>query len=331
VTRPKPARRRVLSELRCCGLNQFGIQDLDRRSAASGPRRIDCPICGATSHHVGHRHGRYSGRDFELRRCPDCRLAFVADPLEDLARIYDERYYAGEGADPLVDYSFELAHPLDTVRVYEWQGIERIVRELMPPSRQRLRWLDYGCGNGGLVRHLRQAGYDATGFEEGAIVETARQHGIPIVGRSELEGRPGSFDVVTAIEVLEHTLDPLAELRAMRRLLRDGGLLFVTTGNAAPFAERLGKWSYVTPEIHISFFEPETLRRAMQLSGLRPEHRPLGPGFDRVLKFKVLKNLKVRRRSRGLDMVPARLLAIPADRYARLSAHPIAWADERWA
>ena len=62
---------------------------------------------------------------------------------------------------------------------------------------------------------------------------------------------------MTAIEVLEHTLDPLAELRRIRALLRPGGLLLLTTGNAAPFASRLTQWPYVIPEIHVSFFEPD--------------------------------------------------------------------------
>ena len=55
----------------------------------------------------------------------------------------------------------------------------------------------------------------------------------------------GSFDVVTAIEVIEHVLDPVAELRRIRALLRPGGLLFLTTGNAKPYSKRLLTWGYL--------------------------------------------------------------------------------------
>jgi 2-polyprenyl-3-methyl-5-hydroxy-6-metoxy-1,4-benzoquinol methylase len=288
-------------------------------------RRTTCPICATATVRLGDRRGTFAGRDFELRRCPGCRLALVADPVEDLASIYDERYYAGQGADPLVDYRFELEHPKSTVRVYEWRGIERVVSDLLGDL-TKVRWLDYGCGNGGLVRHLRASGYDATGFEEGAIAASAASLGIPIASRDDLPGLAETFDVVTAIEVIEHTLDPLEELRSMRRLLRPGGLLFLTTGNAAAFADRLTRWSYIVPEIHISLFEPSTLERALSLAGFRPEYRDLGPGFESVLKFKVLKNLHVRRRSPPLDLISPRLIAFPADRYARLSRHPIGWA-----
>jgi hypothetical protein len=38
---------------------------------------------------------------------PDSRYAFVANPLTDYTQIYNEAYYRGEGADPLLDYVFE--------------------------------------------------------------------------------------------------------------------------------------------------------------------------------------------------------------------------------
>jgi 2-polyprenyl-3-methyl-5-hydroxy-6-metoxy-1,4-benzoquinol methylase len=286
---------------------------------------LRCRVCaGENIHSLGQVWGRYAGRNFELARCDGCRFAFVADPWTDFAQIYDERYYAGEGADPLVDYAFELSDPGRTIRGYEWRGIARVVEQLAGPLRGQ-RWLDFGCGNGGLVRHLRaHAGVDAVGFEDGAIAASARAAGIPLLGGAELPA--GGSDVVTAIEVIEHVLDPVAELRAIRQLLRPGGLLFLTTGNAAPFAERLAQWRYVVPEIHISFFEPSTLELALRAAGFRPA--PLGDsrGFDQILKFKVLKNLGVRRRNRLTDAIPARPLAALADRRVRLGEHPIGWA-----
>ncbi len=226
----------------------------------------------------------------------------------------------------MVDYRYELAEPVRTIRQYEWQGLTSIVERLLG-GLGGVRWLDFGAGNGGLVRHVLQTtSASAQGFEEGAIAAEARAVGIPMLTAAELEQAPARFDVVTAIEVLEHTLDPLAELRRIRSLLAPGGLLLLTTGNAAPFAARLTQWSYVIPEIHISFFEPRTLVRALGSSGFRPGPMPSGTGFDDVLKFKVLKNLRIRRRNAMTDRIPARPLAAAADRKTRLSRHPIGWA-----
>lgn len=274
---------------------------------------------------LGSVDGSFSGRSYELRRCRDCRYAFIADPWTDFAQIYDDRYYAGRGADPLVDYEFELASPQETIRVYEWRGITRIVASLMG-SLDGVRWLDFGAGNGGLVRYVSaHTGATPVGFEEGSIARRARELGIAVESGLGPEDN-GAYDVVTAIEVLEHTLDPVAELRRIRALLRPGGLLVLTTGNAAPYASRLTRWPYVIPEIHVSFFEPGTLQRALLASGFRPAAMPPAGGFDEVLKFKVLKNLRVRKRSRVTDLIPARPVALAADAKAHLRAHPIAWA-----
>jgi SAM-dependent methyltransferase len=284
-----------------------------------------CRICGGHTATVGAVNGSFSGRSYQLRRCDVCHYAFVADPWTEFARIYDDRYYAGQGADPLVDYEFELTSPQDTIRVYEWRGITRVVSSLLG-GLDGVRWLDFGAGNGGLVRYVTSfTQATAVGFEEGSIARRARDLGIPVISEMSDDDQ-GSFDVVTAIEVLEHTLDPVAELRRIRGLLRPGGLLLLTTGNAAPYASRLTRWPYVIPEIHVSFFEPATLERALRASGFRPAAMPPGGGFDEVLKFKVLKNLRLRRRSRWTDLIPARPVAAAADAKARLRAHPIAWA-----
>jgi 2-polyprenyl-3-methyl-5-hydroxy-6-metoxy-1,4-benzoquinol methylase len=288
------------------------------------PPSLPCRICAAVTEQIGTRHGAYSGRDYTLRRCPECRFAFIADPWTQFDQIYDDRYYAGQGADPLVDYEFELSAPQETVRVYEWQGVAQIVRGLAG-ERPGQRWLDFGAGNGGLVRYVNaNAGVDAEGFEDGSIVRRARELGIPI--HSSMTDLRSDYDVVTAIEVLEHVLDPVAELKRIRSLMRLGGLLLLTTGNAAPFAADLARWTYVIPEIHVSFFEPITLQRALHQAGFRTTPMPPADGFDQVLKFKVLKNLRVRRRSRLTDLVPSRPVAALADRRVHLRDHPVAWA-----
>jgi 2-polyprenyl-3-methyl-5-hydroxy-6-metoxy-1,4-benzoquinol methylase len=261
-----------------------------------------------------------------MRRCPNCHFAFIADPFMAFDRIYDERYYEGRGADPMVDYRFELDRPDHTIHIYEWAGISQIVDELVG-HRDGLRWLDFGCGNGGLVRYLNcHTNVSASGFDNGAVVTAARQQGIPILSAEQLGEQEGCFDVVTAIEVLEHTLEPLVTLRQIRRLLRPGGLLFLTTGNARPFADKLTRWSYVTPEVHVSYFEPMTLELAMRSTGFRPERKPRGPAFDQILKFKVLKNLRMRRRNPLTDALPAGLVGPIADRARRLSEQPVGWA-----
>jgi SAM-dependent methyltransferase len=301
--------------------------DRPSRSVAAGEQITGCPICGEASDPVGVVHGSFSRRDYHMRRCPACHFAFLADPWLDFERIYDDAYYNGEGADPAVDYRFELEHPDRTIRVYEWQGISELVDEYVGRPKG-MRWLDFGCGNGGLVRHLNQtASVDACGFDNGAIVVQAQAHGIPILTEQQLGEQAASFDVVTAIEVIEHTPDPLETLRQIRRLLRPGGLFFLTTGNAQPFAQKLTRWSYVAPEVHMSFFEPLTLEVAMRKAGFRPERRPRGRASDQIFKYYALRRLGLRRRNLFTDALPAAAVGPVVDRMRHLSEQPVGWAQ----
>ena len=286
-----------------------------------------CRLCGsASTAYAGTATGRKSGRRFELRDCSSCGFAFVAEPWLDFAEIYDEEYYRGNGADPSVDYAGEVEDPGRTVRRYEWRGILARVRSLTDAG-PRTEWLDYGCGMGGLVTHLRGEGLEgAVGFEQGWCAAELAARGVPHLSAEDLDAHAGTFDVVTAIEVIEHVVDPVAELRRLRALLRPGGLLFLTTGNPAPYRDRLPAWRYVVPEVHISFFEPKTLALALDRAGFEPAFPGFGPGWDDIIRFKVLKALRRRRTTPLERAVPWRALARTLDRRFQLSAQPVGWA-----
>jgi SAM-dependent methyltransferase len=294
--------------------------------AANSPDHERCKICGADTVAIGIKQGRVRRENFFVCRCDECGYAFVENPWLDYEKIYTEEYYSGTGADPRVDYLFELEHPNQTIRTYEWRGILDSIRAAIPLG-PKTQWLDFGCGNGGLVRYCRHnVGCSIWGHEEGWISDRAAQSGIALLSRAELDGFRGSFDVVTAIEVLEHVPEPVQILQELRTLLRPGGLFFFTTGNAEPYRPRLLEWPYLIPEIHISLFEPRTLVRGLELCGFRPELRGYCAGFEDIIRFKILKNLGVKKVSAWERALPWALLSRFADKRFGVSAHPIGWA-----
>jgi SAM-dependent methyltransferase len=99
---------------------------------------------------------------------------------------------------------------------------------------RRPRILDVGCGTGANLLMLSQFG-DAEGVDisEDALA-FCRERGLANVKLGAAEKLPyddGTFDLVTALDVVEHLDDDLSGLSEMRRVLRPGGrvLLFVPT------------------------------------------------------------------------------------------------------
>jgi len=284
-----------------------------------------CPVCDCTTAPAGEAVGSRSKRTFRLHRCTVCNFVFVTDPWTEYAKIYDEAYYRGEGSDPLVDYATEFASPEETVRRYEWRGVERIAERLRPEGG---KWLDFGCGNGGLVRHCKASGrFEMFGFDTGAWAEKARASGLPILHEAELAAHAGTCDLVTAIEVVEHLVDPVATLRQVRQLLKPGGILFLTTGNSSAAPADLGRWAYVQPEIHVSYFNPTALELALRRAGFKTRYRGPVPGWSDIIRFKCLKSLRVKRRNLFERCLPWRLFTPLIDKRYRISVYPVGEAN----
>jgi SAM-dependent methyltransferase len=174
-----------------------------------------------------------------------------------------------------------------------------------------------------MVRHLRKQGFvNVFGFDQGWIAGHSRKLGVPVLTDQELAARTGQFDVVTMLEVIEHVLDPLVVLQHARRLLKPNGILYLTTGNAQPYRDRLLAWRYVIPEIHVSFFEPCTLEAALTRAGFRPEYHVRPRGYVDMIRFKTLKNIGVHKRGLLERAVPWNLVSYLADRKYQVTYHP---------
>jgi SAM-dependent methyltransferase len=230
---------------------------------------------------------------FELFECLDCSFQFVR-PVIDPASIYTADYYRGRGADPIVNYEEEFTNPFRAPRFFEFTNLIQIVRKLKAArTPQPLRWLDYGCGNGALLRFLaaqKDLRVHPAGFDESAVSRHLRDKGFEFYDRNELQGLPaGSFDVISCIEVIEHTVEPKAVVEEISRLLKPGGVLLLTTGNMhSPVARLRGfHFSYCIPEVHISLFNPTLLENVYRACSLEPRYfRYCG-----VIRFKILQRL----------------------------------------
>ena len=105
--------------------------------------------------------------------------------------------------------------------------------------------LDVGCGAGLLTEPLVRLGARVTGIDASPeVIEVARLHGagagLEIDYRSgDIQELGGLFDLITAMEVIEHVADPGAFLTALAQRLAPNGLLILSTPNATGWAKLL--------------------------------------------------------------------------------------------
>ncbi|MCR4317672.1 MAG: class I SAM-dependent methyltransferase [Planctomycetes bacterium] len=107
--------------------------------------------------------------------------------------------------------------------------VEIASTEIGFPSKE-LSLLDYGCGTGFFLQFLAKFG-NASGADvaEESLVEFQKSAGFPLYDLSrEAEALYGRFDVVTALDVLEHIEDDVSGLIRMKRCLAPGGRLILT-------------------------------------------------------------------------------------------------------
>ena len=118
-------------------------------------------------------------------------------------------------------------------RHWWYRGRRRIIRAELDrlPLRAGASVLDAGCGSGRTLEELAPYG-EVYGIEldpGAADVARARGRGEVQIGRlEELPWEDGRFDLITCLDVIEHTPDDRVTLRELRRVCRPGGFLLVT-------------------------------------------------------------------------------------------------------
>jgi len=167
--------------------------------------------------------------------------------------------------------------------------------EARPPL-AGLKILDIGCGAGLFAEPLARLGGDVLGIDPApASIGVARRHaeetGAKLAYRvataEELAAEAARFDIVTAMEVVEHVADPARFVAAAASLLKPGGLFLASTLNrtlksfalAIVGAEYLLRW--LEPGTHRweQFVTPEELALAVRQAGLKVVERK-GVAYD---------------------------------------------------
>lgn len=243
---------------------------------------ITCPVCSSDESSVlltGQDHICGDSTTFRLVRCASCGLVYL-NPRPDAGELSD--HYAE--------------------RYRQWQSVPATglaARFRALGSRRKAgavaglagagRLLDVGCGFGDFLLSARKCGFEPFGTElepdQARRAAAASGADVRAGEPDKCSFEPGSFDVVTMWHVLEHMEDPLGTLRAVRSLLKPGGLAVVAVPDAGSWAARLfgGYWAGYDMPRHLLDFSRQTLEATLARAGFRTEQASYFMGtFDNV-------------------------------------------------
>jgi SAM-dependent methyltransferase len=272
-----------------------------------------CPVCGSREREVMHTD--LSDRTFfcapgrwTLERCTACDSAYLnpRPTRRSIHRAYSSYYTHGE--QPQWDDRYPAAV---RARLRAWRddylrsrygyalpnsrlGASIVARvpwlryraELhirhLPHPKDAARLLDVGCGSGAFLRVMKALGWLAVGLEpDPRACEVARAAGLNVLQGSLQDAplEPASFDAITLNHVIEHLHDPVRDLEICLRLLRPGGVLWITTPNLGAEGHRRygGDWLHLDPPRHLVLFTLHSLEGLIRRAGFELLPQPQQP------------------------------------------------------
>lgn len=162
--------------------------------------------------------------------------------------------------------------------------------------------LDVGCGGGLLSEGMAARGAQVTGIDLSEkplgvaklhLLESGLSVNYRMVSAEALaEEAPGTFDVVTCLEMLEHVPNPMSTIIACAKLVKPGGKVFFSTINRNPKAYLLAVIGaeYILKMLpkgthdYGRFIKPSELSRWSRIAGLTPE-APVGLTYNPLSKI----------------------------------------------
>jgi SAM-dependent methyltransferase len=228
-----------------------------------------CNVCGqlvpADAAPVWHKDG------FDIVKCPRCGLLFRRSlpTTEQLGEIYAETYFRRAEGDVGGQGYDDYLHEEELHRLNAGVRVRRLGTFVSPG-----RLLDVGAAAGFFMDEARRVGWTVEGVDVSPEMSRWGRERLGLNLRTGTFARQdyseGAYDGVTMWDYLEHSVDPVGDLVRARALLRPGGVLALSTGDAESLVARVSgrRWHLLTPRHHNFFFSTATLRRACDVARL---------------------------------------------------------------
>jgi 2-polyprenyl-3-methyl-5-hydroxy-6-metoxy-1,4-benzoquinol methylase len=217
---------------------------------------------------------RRSLPELKLRRCRECACLWADDARQD-DRVLTDAYKRVSAA-----YFDSTESDPRYTRFYK--RLEQLVESHVSSK----TILDVGCGDGVFLSTLTDewSKHGLEPSESGSSLAKKRNLNVTCATLDDL-ALQDQVDLISALDVIEHVIDPHQFIESFKPHLRRGGVVLLLTGDADSYPARKAgpQWSYLRWCGHISIFSKSGLRKLLESHGFevidwsRCEH-PSSPG-----------------------------------------------------
>jgi 2-polyprenyl-3-methyl-5-hydroxy-6-metoxy-1,4-benzoquinol methylase len=180
---------------------------------------------------------------------------------------FEEEYFKGDKSKYTTCYDYKVGNIIQTYN-------ERVLEIFKKNVPKNAKILDAGCAFGDLLALLDNNNYQTYGID---ISKYALEKARKITKAQLLLGdlndtlpyTSNFFDVIFALDIIEHLESPYKFLLELRRVLKMGGILFIQTPNINSIFERFTKdmWFGYRDETHLYLFNRKNIKFLLEKSG----------------------------------------------------------------
>lgn len=246
----------------------------------------------------------YSELNLILRRCDDCKIVFV-HPLptdEDYVcnleinynslankyggRLNEEKENKLDEDNQLMKLEKRILWNKKKSRIYQ-KDLKKIKKYLNDKNQEDIMLLDVGCGEGYFIKEAIKKGFKCEGIEPSKTHIPSKEFNFKIFNTFLQNFKTkNKYDVITLLDVLEHTKNPKKEIENIKRIIKLNGLLMIRVPNLnwliikekiirliCAFTKMdvliLNAQGIYAPHTHLYNFSEKSLRKFLENSGFR--------------------------------------------------------------
>lgn len=157
----------------------------------------------------------YNKKLFFQNKCSNCKISYIAPTptSDDINKIYSYKSYYKK--------YYLIENSINNNFSYFFQYVQKYLK-------LDNRILDYGCGDGNLIRFFENKGFNIFGADfESEMIQILKNNKIKVFDFQELERKISSFDVVLMRDVFEHSTNPINLINSICSILDKHGILII--------------------------------------------------------------------------------------------------------